>query len=111
MEHKDAFLLETIVDYCNRIQTVLAKVDGEKSLYNDIYAQDLCSFYCLQIGETVKSLSDAFTDKYCGIPWHKISGFRNIIAHEYGNVDAETLWKTISQNIPELKSFCEKLIK
>ena len=111
MEHRDVFLIETIIDFCDRIANDLSKPDAtyEKFL-DDVNMQDVCAFRILQIGENVGNLSDSFKSKYTQIPWHKISGFRNVVAHEYGGIEPETLWKTITTDIPELRNFCAKLI-
>lgn len=35
---------------------------------------------------------------------------RNVVAHGYGTLDADTTWDTIKEDIPALKAFCvEKL--
>lgn len=36
------------------------------------------------------------------IPWTAIRGMRNRIAHEYFNLDFETVWATLQTEIPEL---------
>ena len=41
----------------------------------------------------------------------KIIGMRNIIAHNYDEVEAINLWGTLKKNIPVLKSEIEQLIK
>ncbi|MDD5659139.1 MAG: DUF86 domain-containing protein [Actinomycetota bacterium] len=41
---------------------------------------------------------------YRQIPWNKISGMRNKLIHEYFGVDLETLWNTIKNRLPEIKS-------
>ena len=42
------------------------------------------------------------------IPWHEIIGQRNILAHEYGQIDHELLYKTIVDDVPELIRRLEK---
>ena len=58
----------------------------------------------INIGE----LSKAFTEDYLAampaIPWKAIRGFRNIAAHQYGTIDFEDVYKTITEDIPILKS-------
>lgn len=57
----------------------------------------------INIGE----LSKAFTDDYLAampqIPWKAIRGFRNIAAHQYGIIDFEDVYKTVTEDIPSLK--------
>ena len=33
---------------------------------------------------------------------------RNIIAHNYGSVDAETAWEIVQEDIPALRLYCER---
>ena len=112
MEHRDVFLIEAIIDYCDRIIDDLNKPGVDYTFFsNDLDLQDVSAFRILQIGENANNLSDGFKNQYTQIPWHQISGFRNIVAHEYGNIEPETLWQTITTDIPELRNFCAKLIK
>lgn len=112
MEHKDAFLLESIINYCDKLSDYLTvnKID-KAGFLNNPYHQDICAFYCLQIGENANSLSDKFIASHREIEWRNIIGLRNIIAHEYGSIDATMLWEIITDNIPELHDFCVELIK
>ncbi len=41
------------------------------------------------------------------IPWNQIKALRNVVAHNYGGIDKETLWETLMQDIPELQECCE----
>ena len=111
MEHRDVFVIEAIIDFCDRIMDDLKEpgVTYEKFL-EDIDLQDVSAFRILQIGENANNLSEGFKDKHSQIPWHQISGFRNIVAHEYGNIEPETLWKTITVDIPKLREFCVEVI-
>jgi uncharacterized protein with HEPN domain len=44
------------------------------------------------------------------IPWREIIGQRNILAHEYGQIDHELLYKTVTEDIPSLISQIEVLL-
>ena len=37
------------------------------------------------------------------IPWHKIYGTRNVIAHGYVKVKNEIIWEIIEKDVPLLK--------
>jgi len=52
------------------------------------------------IGEAARRLSDEFTDGHPEIHWHAMIGQRNIIAHEYGQIDYELLYRTVVDDIP-----------
>lgn len=62
----------------------------------------------IQIGELVGNLSEEYRIEHKEIPWRQIRSVRNIVVHNYGSVDAETLWEIIQKDIPELKEYCTK---
>jgi len=47
---------------------------------------------------------------HTSIPWRAIRGMRNVVAHEYGNIDLETVWETSEAGIMELRDFCDEHI-
>ncbi len=55
------------------------------------------------IGEAVKNLPEDFRIKYPKIEWKKIAGTRDILIHSYFNVDLDTLWAIIEEDLPSLK--------
>lgn len=44
------------------------------------------------------------------IPWESIVGMRNHIAHGYFNIDADFIFETVKNDIPDLKSAIVDLI-
>ncbi|MBQ7802525.1 DUF86 domain-containing protein [Candidatus Saccharibacteria bacterium] len=112
MEHRDSFILEALIDFCDRAESGLKElgVETEEDFLRSLHAQDLCSFYIFQIGEHVVELSDKFIDLHPEIEWRKIRGFRNVIGHDYGSVDEKILWKTVNERLPELRNFCARQI-
>jgi uncharacterized protein with HEPN domain len=57
------------------------------------------------IGESVLRLDVHFIETNNQIEWHKIRGFRNLIAHDYFGIDTEEVWDIIQNKIPDLKQF------
>jgi uncharacterized protein with HEPN domain len=57
-------------------------------------------------GELVGHLTDTFKETNDKIPWHKIRGMRNYVAHEYGSIDLDIVWYAATNSINDLKSFC-----
>lgn len=111
MQPKDVFLLEKIVDYCDRIAVTVRKNSGDyQKFVEDLDFQEVCAFRAIQIGELANSLSLELKDANPMIPWHAIIGFRNILTHDYGSIDTKRMWTTIIEDIPELRTFCAKQI-
>jgi len=63
------------------------------------------------IGEAANRVSSDFQQNYPEIPWRKIIGQRNVIAHEYGEIKQERIWTVVSSNIPGLIEKLEPLVR
>jgi uncharacterized protein with HEPN domain len=62
------------------------------------------------IGEAARYVSSPYQDAHPEIPWREIIGQRNILAHEYGQIDHELLYKTAIDDIPKLIVQINKLL-
>jgi uncharacterized protein with HEPN domain len=61
------------------------------------------------IGEAANRLSEEFRNQFPIIPWHKIVGMRNVLIHEYDNIDLDRVWETIRKDIPMLEGYIESI--
>jgi uncharacterized protein with HEPN domain len=68
----------------------------------DAKTQSAVLHQLLLIGEAVKRLSDKFRDGHADVPWNKIAGMRNVLIHQYDDVDLEEVWRTLERDIPGL---------
>ena len=73
-----------------------------RGLGKDEVLLDSMMFRMIQISENAKKLSDDYKEKNNDIPWNELSGLRNRIVHDYGNVDLNIVYETLKQDIPEL---------
>lgn len=55
-------------------------------------------------------ISDTFKTNHSQKPWHRLRGMRNILAHEYGQIDHEIVYKTVNEEIPKLTASLEALL-
>ena len=62
------------------------------------------------IGEAARHVSDAFKKAHPEIPWQKIVGQRNVLAHEYGDIKQERVWAVATKNLPDLIEQLEPLL-
>ncbi len=62
------------------------------------------------IGEAARRISVGFKHAHGEIPWRDIIGLRNILAHEYAEVDLELVWETVTRDIPKLIELLEELV-
>ena len=110
MEHRDYFILEVIIEYCDQILHSIEGLDLQK-FSSDLDIRDACALRVLQIGENASDLSASFREAHPEVDWRAIIGLRNIIAHEYGNVDTEVLWEIVDEDIPVLRKQCTEIIQ
>lgn len=63
------------------------------------------------IGEAPGKVPQEVRDKYPAVEWRKISDFRNVLIHEYFEIDYEIMWDIIKKKVPELRKDIQLIIK
>lgn len=76
---------------------------SEDKFYSNRQVQDAVVRRLEIIGEAVKNIDDDFKNKYPLIPWKKIAGMRDIVAHEYFGVKLDRVWDVVRKDLPNLK--------
>ena len=112
MNKSDIEILKKILNYGEQIEEANRQFDTQRQSFeeNSVY-RNAVAMCVLQIGELAKHLSNDYK-QYTQeeIPWHQIQALRNVVAHEYGKIDSESLWETITEDVPKLCNFCRKQI-
>jgi uncharacterized protein with HEPN domain len=95
----------------NRIQDILKSISGiqqrtaGKSL-TEIQRDEILTkailYDFMVIGEAARNIPAEIQSRYPTIPWRVMGDMRNIVAHEYFQIDLETIWETIQQDLPRL---------
>ena len=62
------------------------------------------------MAESTQHLSQATKQDQNEIEWHNISGFRNILVHDYLGVDIERIWDIIEKELPPLKEAVRNML-
>lgn len=63
------------------------------------------------IGEASRSLSSTIKDQYPAIPWTNMIGMRNILTHNYFEIDLDIVWAVVEQELPSLKQSIEAILR
>ena len=82
---------------------------SKDQLEADPVLQDSMMLRLVQISENAKNLTEGFREQNSHIPWTDIYGLRNRIVHDYGHVDLEIVYATLTEDISEVKSFIENV--
>lgn len=62
------------------------------------------------IGEAAVNISQETKDKYPNVSWKQMIGMRNILVHNYFDIDASTVWDTVKNDLPLLIADLEQLM-
>ena len=79
--------LEFIVEH-------MRDVSMEELNVNEVLLDSML-FRMIQISENAKRLTDEYKLSHSHIPWSALSGMRNRIVHDYGNVDLNIVYETL----------------
>jgi uncharacterized protein with HEPN domain len=99
---KDELFVGHILEAITNVEAFLNGITREKFL-TDKLIQSAVIRQIEVIGEATKSLSIELREQEKDIPWQDITGMRDMLIHEYFGVDLEEVWKTATEDIPELK--------
>ncbi len=103
-------LLFDILDSIEKIEEYIKDITEDK-FFNNLQTQDAVVRRIEIIGEAVKSLPISFKEKYSDIPWRKIAGTRDVVIHNYSDVDVVLVWEIAKREIPVLKKQIFELLK
>ncbi len=95
--------LKDILGSINNIESFSKGLD-KSGLKNSQLKQSAIVRQLEIIGEAVKNIPSSFREKHPAVPWKDIAGTRDVIIHGYFEVDLDAIWRTIKEDIPELKS-------
>lgn len=107
-KRKPDLYISDILKSINKIEEYTREIK-ENEFNNNSLIQDAILRRLEIIGEAVRNLPKEFKEQYTGIPWDRIAGMRNIVAHEYFGVNLKRVWKTVKDDIPELKEKIRKI--
>ena len=101
LDEKQAGLLLDIIDSALMIRGYLKGIDQEKFTGN-FEKQDAVLRRFEIIGEAASRLAPETQALFPNLPFRSMKGMRNIIAHDYGDVDIDHVWKTATTDLDEL---------
>ncbi|HHS98021.1 MAG TPA: DUF86 domain-containing protein [Chloroflexi bacterium] len=62
------------------------------------------------IGEAARQIPEDLRDRYPGVEWRRVVGFRNIVIHAYFDVDVDIVWVIATQRLDALKRVLEQML-
>jgi uncharacterized protein with HEPN domain len=62
------------------------------------------------LGESVKRISDNLKNAYPEVTWKGIVGLRNVLVHDYLEIDLDEVWDIMALDIPVLKDQVRQML-
>jgi len=109
----DSVYLEFIIE---GVQLVEQYLGGNQPLEEHLFRSDpLRRDAALRRLETLSDaashLSAELKSRHPEVHWPQITGFRNVLAHAYMDVDYDLVWRTIVEDLPVLKTIAEEELR
>lgn len=101
----DSVYIEHMLDCIQRIDEY---VENKEQFYSSHLVQDAVVRNLQVMAESSQRLADDVKKTYPDIPWKEISGFRNILVHDYLGVDLDAIWSVVEQDLPKLEQALTK---
>ncbi len=84
--------------------------EGESSFLQNPLIQDAVIRNLEVIGEAAKRVPDEFRVQHPDIPWRALTGFRDVLIHQYEGVGLALVWSAVATSLPELRQAIEAVL-
>lgn len=102
--------LNDILNSIGRIEDYTKGISPE-DLQEDPMREDAIIRNLSTIGEAVKNIPKEIRLRIPWVEWDDISGLRDILVHQYFELDIKTIWGIIKEDLPKLKRAVKSLLK
>ena len=108
MERAKQQFKDDIVKACDQIMEDIKGISFELFI-KDHKILNSVTLNLIIIGEAATHFPEEIRERNPEIRWTSVVGLRNVIAHEYFEIDPKKIWNTATIHVPELKKQMEDL--
>jgi uncharacterized protein with HEPN domain len=100
---------ESLIDIANAIKRALRYTNNISRSELEANDEKLSAvlYQITIIGEATKRLSLSLRQQHPEIPWREMAGMRDVIVHEYDQLDFDIIWDVIQNKLPKLLDLIE----
>lgn len=109
MRRDQAYLVDILEAARLALSYVRGKTKAEFLL--DTQCQDSVIRPLEIIGEAARRVSEEGRATYPELPWRDMIGMRNILIHEYDDIDLHIVWRTVDAELPALVATLESQLR
>ena len=95
--------MDLILEYTSNISIDQFKADRK--------TKDAVLMHLIVIGEAANKLPEDFRNQFNSVEWMRIIRTRHIVAHEYGRVDFDVIWRIITLYMPQSRESINKVYR
>ena len=106
----DRLYLIHISECIERVEEYIAG-GGKAGFMASTLIQDAVLRNLQTMAESTQRLSDVLKEAHPEVDWYRISGFRNVLVHDYLGVDLEMVWNIVERDLPDLKRTIEAMLR
>src|SRR5439155_19238752 len=100
---------DDILEACGKVRRYVAGMTYETFVADD-RTRDAVIRNVEVIGEAAKRLPDDVIARAPEVPWRKVRGMRDIVAHEYFGLHSRLVWSIATTKIDELENAVRALL-
>lgn len=86
-------------------------VQGRQSFEQNELIQTWFIQHLQVIGEASRALSAEVREQNPQVPWSQIVGMRNVLAHNYFEIDLDVVWLVVERELPNLKPQVQSILQ
>ncbi|MCX8091900.1 MAG: DUF86 domain-containing protein [Verrucomicrobiae bacterium] len=108
----EADQLGRLPDILHAARLIASYVQGvsEETFLADTQKQDAVIRRIEIIGEATAHLTEVTRRAIPDLPFRQMRGMRNIVAHDYGNVDLRIVWQVATAHVPKVRAVLERFL-
>ena len=93
--------VEHVIECIRRVQEDSAQ--GPEAVFGSRTLQDAILRNLQILCESTQRVDDRYKREHPDISWQSIAGMRNVLVHDYFDVDFRTAWNIVERDLPPLK--------
>ncbi|MGQ9907413.1 MAG: HepT-like ribonuclease domain-containing protein [Candidatus Flexifilum sp.] len=106
----DILLLQDMLRFARRAQRRVSGIARSDLEANDELIGAALIYDIFVIGEAANHVSADLQTAYPSVPWRQIIGLRNVLGHQYSDVNYDILWIIATDNVPGLIAQLELIL-
>jgi len=98
-----------MIEAIQRIEKYASR--GRQAFVSDELIQTYIVHNLQILGEAAAKVSANQQSQYVDLPWPKMVGMRNVLVHNYFNIDLDIVWQVVESELPSLKEKINRILE